>query len=454
MQAPEGTPDVGAKEPSRAASRPAPVAFVPRRRRRRGRWVAIALFLAAAGGGGWWWWSHRGKAEARRYASAKVDKGPVEEAVTATGTVQAVETVDVGALVSGRIISLDADENSEVAAGKIIAVIDPEPYQARVEQSQAQLAVANASVERARAERRRAERERDRLVALGERGVLGAADVDNAESAVELARAGEKSALAEVTRARAALKAAKLDVERTKIASPIDGIVLARKVEVGASVTAGFQTPTLFTIARDLAEMEVRAAIGEADVGKVSEGQTAKFTVDAYPGTDFEGTIAQIRRSPTVTQNVVTYEALIRVKNPDKKLWPGMTATVKVVTAARADVVRVPNAALRFKPPKDMLGGGDKKGGAPDGARAGGRPGGGGPKKKGKRSVWKLVGGVPQPVEVELGISDEAFTELVAGELAPGDELVTEIVGQPATPAQGGGARGGGGGGGGGRRMF
>lgn len=412
--------------PAVAMGRPAPVAFVPRRRRRRARWVVAVLVLAAAGYGASRLFFGKGGGGDRRYATAKVERGAIEEGVTATGTVQAVETVEVGALVSGRILSLGAEDNAEVKAGQLLAVIDPEPYQARVEQAEAQLQVAVAAAEKARAERRRAERERDRLAQLGERGALGVAEVDDAEAAVELARATEKAADAEVTRSRAALKAAKLDLGRTRIQCPIDGIVLARKVEVGQSVTAGFQTPTLYTIARDLSEMEVRAAIDEADIGKVREGQLARFTVDAYPGETFEGTIQEIKRSPTVTQNVVTYEALVRVANPDKKLWPGMTATVRVVTARRDDAVRVPNAALRFKPPKDLAG--EEK-------RLGGK----------KRRVWRLAAGAakPEPVEIEVGISSEEWTEATSGALAPDDELVTEILGEASGPRpEGGGGRG------------
>jgi HlyD family secretion protein len=384
------------------------------------------LFLRGSGGSG-----------KRRYVTAPVDTGDVTETITATGTVQAVETVQIGALVSGRVITLSADENDEVTKGQVMAVIDPEPYRVRVDQAQAQLAMAGATLERAKAEARRVQRERDRIVQLSERGAAGTAQVDDAESAVELARAGEKSAAAEWARAKAAVKAAALDLDRTTILSPIDGLVLSRAVEEGQSVNAGFQTPTLFTVARDLGEMEVRAAIDEADVGKVRERQEARFTVDAYPGEDFVGEIAQVKRSPTVTQNVVTFEALIRVKNPDKRLWPGMTATVRVVTADKKGVIRVPNAALRFKAPADLIA-------AASADR--GKPGDGKPRARGdrrpRRRVWKLVAGSPEAVEVELGISDDEYTEAVSGALTAGDELVTEIQGDSGAPSSPGGAPG------------
>jgi len=270
-------------------------------------------------------------------------------------------------------------------------------------------------------------RERDRFAALGQRGALGTADVDNAESAVEAAVAAEKSASAEILRARAALRSSRLDLDRTTIVSPIAGIVLARAVEEGQSVTAGFQTPTLFTVAKDLGEMEVRAAIDEADVGKVKEAQEARFSVDAYGEEEFAGRIAQIRRSPTVTQNVVTYEALIRVQNADKRLWPGMTATVRVVTARREDALRVPNAALRFKAPKDFGGGNGNGGGDKDRGDRDKRDGAK-PKARAQRKVWRLGAGAPAPVELQIGIADDEYTEVTAGGLAPGDELVTEIL--------------------------
>ncbi len=407
---------------------PAPVALFEgrRRRRRSGLWIALAV-VVVGGVGAWRWQVSRSTRGERKFKAAKVDRGSIEESVTATGALQAVETVQVGALVSGRVLELRAEENDEVKAGKVIAVIDPEPYRARVEQAKAQLAIAEAAVEKARVERGRAERERDRLTQLGNEGAAGRAEIDDAESAVELARAGEKSAQAQSQSARAALKAAGLDAARTTISSPIDGIVLSRSVEVGASVTAGFQTPTLFTIARDLEEMEVRAAIDEADVGKVKPGLTARFTVDAHADKSFEGTIADIKRSPTVTQNVVTYEAEVRVKNQARNLWPGMTATVRIVTAKKDAILRLPNAALRFKPPRDL---------------------GGKPAPKGMRRVYKLVAGKPVPVDVKVGITDEERAEIVAGDLAEGDEVVTELEGaEPPKPAGGPGGRPGGGGG-------
>jgi HlyD family secretion protein len=429
--------DAPTAEGSSRPAGPAPVALLSRRRRRVPVWVWVVLLFAAAGAGGWFWTRDR-KKKPRVFSTVKVDRGAVEDGITATGTLQAVETVDVGALVSGRVMKLTVDENQEVKAGMVIAEIDPEPYQARVEQGRAALEAASAALERAAVERRRAEREATRIGALGDSGALGAAEVDTAQSGVELARAVERSARAEITRARASLRAAQLDVDRTTIVSPIDGLVLARKVEVGQAVTAGFQTPTLFTIARDLAEMEVRAAIDEADVGKVHEGQEARFSVGAFPGEDFKGRIAQIRRSPTVTQNVVTYEAVIRVENLDKRLWPGMTATVRVVTAHKDDVLRVPSATLRFKPPKDMQAAAAKQKPAPPGAAAPGSS------KNGVRKVWKLVNGQPVAVDLRLGVSGEDYAEVESGELAVGDDLITEIPGdsggpKPQAPSGGGG---------------
>jgi HlyD family secretion protein len=407
---------------------PAPVAFVPGRRKGPGRWlVPVGLVVLAAGLGTWYFTRHRTD-DKRHFLTVTADRGPLEEVVTATGTLEAVETVEVGALVSGRVLKVGAEEDATVKKGQLLALIDPEPYRAKVEQQSAQLAIAEAAVEKAKLDRRRAERERDRFSSLGERGAMGIAEVDNAESQVLLLRSGEKSAEAEVLRARALLRSARLDLERTSIFSPIDGIVLHRAVEVGQSFTSNFQSPTLFTIARDLKDMQVLGAIDEADVGRVVEGQEVRFTVDAHPAEEFVGKIWQIRRAPTVTSNVVTYEAKIRVQNQERKLWPGMTATVRIVTARKADVLRVPNASLRFKAPKDLweaVG----KGGSKEAGKAA---------RKLTRIVWKLSQGKPVPVEVEIGIADDEFTEIARGELAIGDTLVAEILGAEPKKSSGG----------------
>jgi HlyD family secretion protein len=413
------------------------------------------------------------------FRTGKVDRGPVEQIVTATGQLNAVVTVQVGSQVSGVILKLNADFNTQVTEGQIVAQIDPTRFKATVDQVSASLKAAEASLSRAQVNRDHTKREFDRGKELSDKHVIGAQELEDLRSKFELAVVDLASAQAEVSQQRAALGAARVDLARTTIRSPISGTVLQRAVDVGQTVAASLQAPTLFTIAQDLAKMEVRAAIDEADVGKLQEGLEARFTVDAYPGREFVATIFQIRSNPNVAQNVVTYDAILRVDNPDGKLRPGMTANVRIVSQRRDNVLRVPNAALRFKPNPDMLastgqpaapgGGPSADGGAPrgnregrpgfaggGGGRPGGRPGGGGPGGAGRRAgdrqfarVYKAQGEKVVTVPFRPGISDDEFTEVLGGPLSDGDDVITDSVGgqgsgpSPAAQRQlGGGARG------------
>jgi HlyD family secretion protein len=394
-------------------------------RRRRAVWPWGLAAAAIAGVTYWGWFRADGAAAPPRFRAAVLDRGSIQESVTATGTAFAVETVTVGALVSGRIAALGADDNDEVEAGQVIARVDSEPFDAQVAQAKAAVSAADAAYTRARAESTRARREQDRVRDLAERGVVGAAERDAAEDATALARASEMAAAAEQQRARAALREAEIALERTTIVSPIRGIVLAREVEVGQVVAAAFQAPTLFTIARDLREMEVRAAIDEADVGKVSAGQNAEFTVDAHRGVEFPGTVARVRRSPTVTQGVVTYQAIIRFDNPERKVWPGMTATTRIITADKDNVVRVPAAALRFKPPPSLAsatrageGAGERSDDGDADAAA----------RVGDRRVYVLdADGTLRRVPIRIGVADEEHAELLEGEVTAGSRVVVGL---------------------------
>jgi HlyD family secretion protein len=418
---------------------------------------AIVLVLAiGAGIAGAVWAIRRGTADPPvTFKTARLDRGTIEQSVTATGSVSAVVTVQVGSQVSGVIAKLGADFNSRVTAGQVIAQIDPTRFKATLAQADASLKAALAAEARAAVTVRQTKLDRDRAEALVNRQVLGVAELDAARTRYDQARADQAEQAAKVAQARASIGAARVDLERTTIRAPISGLVLQRSVDVGQTVAASLQAPVLFTIAQDLAHMEVHAAIDEADVGKIREGQEATFTVDAYPGETFRAQIFQIRSQPNVQQNVVTYDAVVRFDNPDGKLRPGMTATVRVVSMRRENVLRVPNAALRFKPAPELVaatpgaartappevggpsdGGVRPAGGPAAGARAGSGLGAGeGRGGRGGRSRGRLfrpAGDRVVPVAFKAGIADDEFTEIAGGELAAGDEVVIDVTGGPS----------------------
>jgi HlyD family secretion protein len=419
---------VGSGEQSEPDSAPL---VPPRRRRSVGVWLGV---VAAAGGLACWaWLRDPGPEPPPAVLTASVDRGPIVQTVTATGTAYAVQTVEVGAQVSGRIAELLADDNDEIRAGQVLARIEGAPFAAGVAQARAAVGGAEAAVGRAEAELKRAQRELARRHGLARSGAVGSAQIDEAHSAVEFAQAAHLAAVAERQGAAAALREARLALERTTIASPIDGIVLSRAVEMGQSVAAAFQAPVLFVVARDLRQMELRVAIDEADVGKLRDGQAAQFSVDAYREQTFAGVVEQIRKSPIVTQGVVTYEAVIRFVNPDKRVWPGMTATAHITVAERPAALRVPNAALRFKPPRRD---GDRADGWSSGVRSGNAQQGedaaelAGP---GARRVFVVgEGGYPQRVHVRIGIANERYSELVEGALAEGDKVIVDVANRAA----------------------
>jgi HlyD family secretion protein len=357
------------------------------------------------------------------WKTTKVTKGSVEQVVTATGQVNAVVTVQVGSQVSGTIASLGADFNSKVDKGQVIAQLDPTRFKANLEQTQASLKAAQAQVERNRVESEQAKRDHARGQALFEKQVIGAAELEALLAKRDATRVGLVAAQAQVAQARAAVGMARVDLERTTIRAPIAGTVLNRAVDVGQTVAASLQAPVLFTIAQDLTNMEVRAAIDEADVGKLKEGLEARFRVDAYPAEEFVAKIFMVRSQPNVQQNVVSYDAILRVDNPDGKLRPGMTANVRIISERRDSVPRVPNAALRFKPPTDLLvpsGEDEAKAGKGEEKRGGGR--------KGRTSarVYKPQGNKVTMVRFKPGISDDEFTEVLGDGLREGDEIILD----------------------------
>jgi HlyD family secretion protein len=412
--------------------------------KKRLRSVMWGLLAVTVIGAGIWYFKIRSGNDLVSFRTARLDRGAIEQSVTATGSVSAVVTVQVGSQVSGVISKLGADFNSQVKEGDIVAQIDPTRFRANLAQADATLKSSIAAEARAAVSVRQAKLDLDRAQTLVTKQVLGAADFDAARTKYDQAVADVAAAAAQTAQARAAVGVARVDVERTTIRAPIDGVVLQRSVDVGQTVAASLQAPVLFTIAQDLSRMEVHAAIDEADVGKLREGQEATFTVDAYPNDIFRATIFQLRKQPTVLQNVVTYDAVLRFENKNAKLRPGMTATVRVVANRKDDVLRVPNAALRFKPATELIegdgarasvsgGGGNAGGGA--GPPAAGDSSRGARRGRGRARVFKPAGQKVAAVSFKTGISDDEFTEVAeANGLAVGDEVVLD--------ASGGGSRG------------
>ncbi len=368
-----------------------------------------------------------------RYRTATIELGSVVSVVSATGTINPVVSVQVGTQVSGMIKSLHADFNSRVKAGDVVAVIDPEPFRARRDQAASNLEMARSNVARSKTDLAQRKRELDRARSLISQQFVSENDVDVALTSFQGAEAQVKVTEAQVKQAEAALNSAELDLKYTVIRSPVDGIVVARNVEVGQTVAASFATPNLFLIALDLTKMEADTNVSESDIGGITEGKDATFTVDAYPGVPFSGTIRQVRLAPINVQNVVTYNVVVAVDNKDLRLKPGMTANVSIVVAQKDQVLKVPNAALRFTPPKPEPG--DR---ASDGKSGEGRSGkaerGSRPAKAGAgpaaltRTVWKQgEDGELVAVPVQTGISDGSATEILAESIKEGDQVVIGI---------------------------
>jgi len=363
-----------------------------------------------------------------RYRTALVERGAVTSTVTATGTINPVVSVQVGTQVSGMIKSLHADFNSIVKAGDIIATIDPEPFKARRNQASSNLEMAKANVARARTEQAQRRRELERAKSLIAQQYVSQNDLDVAVTNAQGADAQVNVSLAQVKQAEAALNAADLELKYATIRSPVNGIVVARNVEVGQTVAASFATPNLFLIALDLTKMQVDTNVSESDIGGITEGKDATFTVDAYPGVPFSGTIRQVRLSPINVQNVVTYNVVVGVDNKDLRLKPGMTANVSIIVAQKTEILKVPNAALRFVPPKSEQGESRHSDGnlvkGVGGVRA--IPAGGAGAVP--RTMWKQSDtGDLVPVVVRTGISDGFWTEVLSETVAEGDEVIVGI---------------------------
>jgi HlyD family secretion protein len=389
-------------------------------------WVASLVLVAAAGFGAWRY-RELHQPPPVTYQTTPLARRHIVGRVTATGTLLATVTVTVGTQVSGRIAKLRADYNSPVKKGQLIAKIDPLLFQAAVEQARANLESAQANLKSAKAQADLAVKQFAREQSLLKDNLAAQQDVDSAQSQVSVTAAQVDVAAASVAQNEAQLHQAQTNLSYTDIISPIDGTVISRSVDVGQTVAASLQAPILFTIAEDLTKMQVNTNVSEGDVGRLEEGMSAYFTVDAYPGERFKGKISQIRNAATTVSNVVTYDAVIDVNNSDLRLRPGMTANATITYADKKDVLAVPNAALRFKPPpeanipKPEGSAATAQRRTRDGAGGAGGPGGGGEVKGGKagpndaKVIWTLNDAVPVQVSIKTGLSDGAYTEIVTG---------------------------------------
>ncbi|MCI0659011.1 MAG: efflux RND transporter periplasmic adaptor subunit, partial [Acidobacteria bacterium] len=343
-------------------------------------WVLL-IAVAALGAIGYFIFGDRNGDSDLSYETAKVDRGRIIAKVTATGTLSPLVTVQVGSQVSGRILALYVDFNSPVKKGEVIARIDPQFFQAEVQQAKVNLSAARGNLTKARAQAKDSQLQYERAEALAKQNLVAQADLDTAKATAEGAHATVTASEGAVEQARASLNQTEINLAYTTIVSPTDGMVISRNVDVGQTVAASLQAPTLFSIAEDLRKIQVDSSVAEADVGKLRPGMEASFFVDAYPSERFTGTVRQIRNAPQTVQNVVTYDAVLDVSNPDMKLKPGMTANITFITSERDDVLRVPNSALRFRPPPEMLaslGKGSRGGGDDATAQTGDARGAGG----------------------------------------------------------------------------
>ncbi|HMX92858.1 MAG TPA: efflux RND transporter periplasmic adaptor subunit, partial [Nitrospira sp.] len=367
---------------------------LPRHRRRAPIVIGMVGVLTLLAAALWHWWSN--DPVNGHYKTVTIDRGPITALVTATGAVNPVISVQVGSQVSGKIAKLYADFNSVVREGQILASIDQKPYQAKVSQAKAALKSAQAGLAKARNMLVQKTLELNRMAALRKEQFVAQADLDLARTNARDAEAQVDVSDAQVDQAKATLASAELDLGYTTIFSPVNGTVVSRNVEEGQTVVASFQTPTLFVLAQDLTHMQVIANVSESDIGGVTEGKSADFRVDAYPRESFHGIVTQVRNAPVSIQNVVTYDVIISVDNPDLKLKPGMTANITIVTARNEDALRAPNAALRFRMPGVAV---DRK----------------------TPQLWVLdASGHVRSVPVSLGIADSLYTDITSSDVHEG----------------------------------
>lgn len=394
--------------------------------------IILAVIIAVAAISGYMYYKRTPEITFR---TARIERGAIVSTVAATGNLSAVTTVQVGTQVSGTIQKLYVDFNSRVKKGQAIAEIDPSLFNASVEQSRGNLLNAEANLQKARVIQADAERTMTRNKKLLSEGIISQSDYDAGETALQSAKASVKAAEGGVAQTRGSLMQASTNLRYSVIRSPVDGVVISRAVDVGQTVAASFSTPTLFTIARDLTKMQIEVSVDEADISRVILGQKAGFTVDSYPEQTFHGKVVQIRSAPIITQNVVTYVVVVNVDNSDLKLKPGMTANVSIEVAKKDNVLKLPPAALRFRPKTKgdetkAKGSGERNGmnmqrpttGAevPGGGKPGGKRGGSG------QQVYILKDGKPVAVPIKSGIANNSSIELIESTLKEGDEVIIE----------------------------
>jgi HlyD family secretion protein len=410
------------------------------------RWIAVVVVFAGIGVG-FWRYRVTHRVPDIQYKTVGLEKRHIAARVTASGTLSAIVTVLVGTQVSGRVQKLYADFNSPVKKGELVAKIDPQLFQAAVQQSQANYMQAKAGVVTADATSLNADRQYARTKALHDENLAAQADLDTAEAVAAEARAQIDSAKANLAQAAASLNQAQVNLSYTNIISPIDGVVISRSVDTGQTVAASLSAPTLFTIAQDLTKMQVDTSVAEGDVGRLQVGMKTFFTVDAFPGQRFVGKIRQIRNSATTLQNVVTYDAVIDVDNQDLRLRPGMTANVTITYAERQGALAITNAALRYRGPAPAGASASPSGSHRHGT--GGPGGGGGHGGAGAapsasaapdevvaeaRTIWVLRDGAPQSVAIHTGLSDGSITEVIDGDVKEGDLVIVDATGSDVAP--------------------
>jgi HlyD family secretion protein len=347
-----------------------------------------------------------------------VTRGSVVSTVEATGTLQPVDTVEVSTQVSGTIASIGTDFNQAVKRGQVLATLDTALLETQIDQAKATLVRLSSDLERSQVQLEDAQLKLQRAEQLAAAQLLAKQDVDTARSTARVAATAVTGAKAQLAQAQAQLTQAQVNLSHTVITSPSDGIVLSRNVEVGQTVSAGLQAPTLFVIARDLTRLELQARVDESDVGGVKAGAKASFTVDAYPRRQFTGTVRLVRLQPTTVQNVVTYTTIIDVPNPDEQLKPGMTSTVSIETARADDALRIPAAALRFTPSETVL---KEFGATVADAEA--------PPQSGRRAqaIWQLSNGQLHQIPVRVGVSDGTQVEVIGEGLSEGTSIITGV---------------------------
>lgn len=409
--------------------------------------IGIVVLVVAAGIVFGFTYFNRNNSDGLQYELAAIDKGTVTALVDTTGTLNPVTIVDIGSQVSGKIEKINVDFNSQVKAGQVLAQLEQLNFQTKVQQNEANYSSSVAALEKSRVSLENSKKKYDRAKVLFEKELLSYEEFEAAETQYFSAKADLQSSEARLEQAKAQLDTSKVDLTYTIIKSPIDGVVINRAVNVGQTVAASLQAPVLFQVANDLTKMQVECSVDEADIGRVKEGQTARFTVDAFPDDRFSGVVKQVRYSPEVIQNVVTYTTIVDVDNPEMKLRPGMTATISIVVGEAKNAIRVPNSALRFQPPPEVLQAMFEEmrremqakraeSGRADSQQEKRRPQGSfqmgqgfgrtGSRARDRARVWTLDETEKlKMVSIRIGVTDNTYTEVTGGDLQEGMEVIT-----------------------------